>query len=84
MRNSRKEAMKAKCKDCCGNYKDGRYDCCVVACPLYEWMPYRTHEPDRSWVMEKREPTQARVEAGRRLAILGREKRSKAQKTETE
>ena len=38
---TRKEAMLAKCYDCCNGYADGRIDCEVPNCPLYQFMPYR-------------------------------------------
>jgi hypothetical protein len=42
---TRKEAIEFKCWECMGNYVDGMVDCGVTACPLYQWMPYREHEP---------------------------------------
>jgi hypothetical protein len=38
---SRALAMKAKCWDCMGGYADGRYDCEITDCGLYEFMPYK-------------------------------------------
>ena len=35
------EALKAKCYDCMGGYKDGKHDCGVPDCSLYPQMPYR-------------------------------------------
>ena len=35
------EALKAKCYDCMGGYKDGKQDCGVTACSLYPQMPYK-------------------------------------------
>jgi len=40
-RLTRGAAILAKCCDCMGYYQDGRTDCRVTACPLYEFMPYR-------------------------------------------
>ena len=34
------EAVLAKCAECCCGYVDGRYDCEIPACPLYQFMPY--------------------------------------------
>ena len=39
-----KEAVLAKCYDCCEGYVDGRVDCGCPSCPLYHFMPY-TVEP---------------------------------------
>lgn len=36
-----KQAILAKCFDCCGGYVDGLDDCGVKGCPLYPFMPYR-------------------------------------------
>lgn len=35
------QAVHAKCAECCGGYADGRQDCGIPACPLYQFMPYR-------------------------------------------
>ena len=35
------EAVHAKCAECCGGYADGRCDCGIPACPLYQFMPYK-------------------------------------------
>lgn len=34
------EAVLAKCAECNLGYADGRYDCGIPACPLYQFMPY--------------------------------------------
>ena len=36
-----REAVLAKCAECCCGYADGRYDCRIPACPLYQFMPYK-------------------------------------------
>ena len=41
---TRGQAMRAKCAECCGGYKDGKVDCGVTLCPLYPFMPYRKKE----------------------------------------
>ncbi len=42
-----KQAVVAKCAECCNGYVDGRYDCEVPSCPLYNSMPYRgMHDAD--------------------------------------
>jgi hypothetical protein len=54
------KAVKAKCRDCMGNFKDGRKDCRVRACSLYHWMPYRKSEPDLAWLKKTQsEPQEA-------------------------
>ncbi len=37
---TRKQAMLAKCYDCCGYFSDGRADCELPGCPLYGYMIY--------------------------------------------
>jgi len=54
---SRMKAMKAKCRDCCADYADGRKDCGVRKCALYYWMPYRKQEPDISWEQKTSKPS---------------------------
>lgn len=36
-----REAVLAKCYECAGGYSDGRYDCELPACPIYQFMPYK-------------------------------------------
>lgn len=36
-----KQAVLAKCYDCMAGYTDGKVDCGIMNCPLYQWMPYR-------------------------------------------
>ena len=36
-----REAVLAKCAECCCGYVDGRYDCGISACPLHQHMPYK-------------------------------------------
>ena len=43
---SRAEAMKAKCYGCMNNYIDGKMDCLVEDCELYQYMPYRRKDED--------------------------------------
>lgn len=35
------QAVHAKCAECCCGYADGRVDCGVSTCPIYQFMPYR-------------------------------------------
>lgn len=46
---TRGEAVTAKCFECCGGYIDGRNDCCIEDCPLYQYMPYGKYKfrPDK-------------------------------------
>ncbi len=44
-----KNAILAKCHDCCGGYLDGRKDCGNTSCSLYPYMPYAKKEPNTSW-----------------------------------
>jgi hypothetical protein len=49
-RPSMKQAVLAKCHNCCGGYADGHKDCMSNQCSLYYWMPYRGHnEPGMEW-----------------------------------
>ena len=36
-----RQGVLAKCAECCGGYADGRYDCGIPSCPLYQFMPYK-------------------------------------------
>jgi hypothetical protein len=36
-----RDAVLAKCYECCGYYADGKSDCKMADCPLYGFMPYR-------------------------------------------
>ena len=41
---TRKEAIKAKCYECNNGYADGKKDCKVECCPLYNYMPYNPNK----------------------------------------
>ena len=41
---SHRQRILAKCFECMGGYADGRIDCKIPDCPLYELMPYRDRE----------------------------------------
>lgn len=41
-RLTQRQAIKAKCYECCGYYADGKNDCVIPDCPLYPLMPYGT------------------------------------------
>lgn len=34
------KAIRAKCKDCMNDFRDGRHDCEIEKCSLYYWMSY--------------------------------------------
>ena len=40
-RLTQRQAIIAHCYECMGYYSDGKQDCLVDVCPLYEYMPYR-------------------------------------------
>ena len=42
---SYKQAVLAKCYECMGYYADGKIDCLIPDCPLYNFMPYRSKTP---------------------------------------
>ena len=44
LRNTRQQAIEAKCYDCTCGYADGARDCEDNSCPLYEYHPYRSLE----------------------------------------
>lgn len=46
----RAAAMVMKCAECCGNWTDGRVDCGITGCSLYPWMPFKSKEPDLTWM----------------------------------
>ena len=71
---TRKTAIEAKCWDCTGYYADGKIDCRVTKCPLYEFMPYKEYEADTWWLgyhikrvgkilLENIKPTERQIEA---------------------
>lgn len=74
MRPSMAKAVKAKCRECCGGYVDGRIDCEIHWCSLYYWMPYRKLEPTMEWVPPKREISDAHRE---KLQAMMRQRLSK-------
>jgi len=59
---SLKEAILAKCYDCACGYVDGKIDCDIQTCPLYQYMPYGFAWANR----EKRELTEAQ------MAVIGK------------
>jgi len=65
-----KQAILAKCFDCCGFYVDGKLDCTVVDCSLYPFMPYRKDK-------QKKKRTERQREAGQKLALFAQEYRRK-------
>jgi len=68
---SRSFAMKCKCEDCMGLYKDGRVDCEVTGCPLYPWMPYRKLDASFEIISCNLERSKNKREKGRLLASTG-------------
>jgi hypothetical protein len=40
-RLTQRQAIHAHCYECMGYYSDGKQDCLVPSCPMYEFMPYR-------------------------------------------
>ena len=56
-RPSMAKAVRAKCADCMGFFKDGRKDCEVTCCSLYYWQPYRKLEPDTRWLAKRERHT---------------------------
>jgi hypothetical protein len=67
------KAIRAKCRDCCGGYHDGREDCLVRKCPLYTYMKYREAEPDLSWA----ETGKAKLTGAKRAAFVERMRAAK-------
>ena len=39
-----KQAMLARCYDCCGFFADGKIDCCMPHCSLHPFMAYRENK----------------------------------------
>ncbi|MBW2543950.1 MAG: hypothetical protein JRD43_00480 [Deltaproteobacteria bacterium] len=62
-RLTRKEAMLAKCFECCNGYADGKADCGIESCPIYPYMPFST----RKITSGRKLTPEQRVEVGKRL-----------------
>ena len=62
---SRGQAMTAKCADCMGCYVDGRIDCEVPECPMYNYMPYRAKKEKPKGGKILSEEQKAKMQAGR-------------------
>lgn len=45
---TRGEAILAKCYECNGYYANGKADCKIPVCPLYNFMPYRQDGSDNA------------------------------------
>jgi len=73
-RLTRNQAILGKCYDCMGFYIDGRRDCKMPRCTLYDFMPFRKDKPPgkRALTEEQRE----RMQALRRKENPGRENNS--------
>lgn len=50
---SARKAIRAKCAECMAFDVDGRHDCNIPLCPLYDFQPYRQKEPILWWVGRK-------------------------------
>lgn len=57
---SRKEAMLAKCYECMGYFIDGKVDCKIKRCPMYQYMPYREGKVSNKLEGEEKEKFLAR------------------------
>jgi len=44
------EGVLARCAECNCGYVDGRYDCGVPKCPLYQFMPYKGKEEEIEYI----------------------------------
>jgi len=42
-----KQAIYARCYDCCGFYSDGKQDCNISRCPLHPFMAYNKNKANR-------------------------------------
>lgn len=58
---SRREAMLAKCFDCCCFYIDGKVDCITVSCPMYDFMPFREQKRIKAPRSEKQAANDQRL-----------------------
>lgn len=45
-----KNAIEEKCAECCGHWADGKKDCRVRECPLYNWCPNAERTPILDWL----------------------------------
>jgi hypothetical protein len=57
------EAIQAKCYDCMSRFRDGKVDCKIKTCPLYEFMPYSAAYKNR--IKKELSPEQKQVMADR-------------------
>jgi hypothetical protein len=69
-----RQAVKAKCYDCCGFYTDGKKDCSIPSCALYPWMAFK-----EGGVLKKRkkalsEEHKEKLIEGRKKLVLKRRK----------
>jgi len=70
-------AIREKCRDCMGNYADGRVDCQVSTCALHPFMPYRVKSPEENIVKrETKPPTDAQIRAREKFKQFVRRKKS--------
>jgi hypothetical protein len=61
-----RQAILAKCFDCMGGYCEGKVDCKIPGCSLYEVMPYRENKE----VRPKKERTEKQMSSADRLAFM--------------
>jgi hypothetical protein len=50
-----RQAIQAKCYDCCGGYPEGAEDCRIEICPLHDFMPFREGGPRKSRTISEAE-----------------------------
>lgn len=50
---SRKEAMQAKCYDCMGYFIDGRADCQIKYCPMFDYRPFKDRPESKKLALTK-------------------------------
>lgn len=77
------QAIKAKCAECCGDYRDpeSKADCGVEACPLHPMMAYRVAAQRKAVKSERTAAGGVRVPAGGLTAWNARKRREKTAQT---
>lgn len=61
-----KQAILAKCFECCNGYVDGKIDCQITDCPLHLFMPYQEGGPKKMTGRKLSQAHIAKMQAARR------------------
>ena len=75
-----KEAITAKCYDCCCGYPEGAQDCGVPDCPLHDFMPYRDGGVRKLRTVSDEQREQARARLAKKTPTTGTGTRQEKEK----